>query len=118
MRGLDCFAALAMTWRGAMGRREAQESYVEGSRRFAGLLQSALAQKFSGSPSDVSTAAVRDLRSVAATAVSIEISNISSPNVSTLESMSPAIAAAIAQSVPMYQPSGIASGAPSSGVPH
>lgn len=90
--------------------RQAQVSFDEQSHQFADLVQGALAQKFSGSPIGSISAAVRDLRSVTAPAIAVEISNISSPNVSTLESMSPAIAAAIAQSIPMFRPMGIVNG--------
>jgi N-acetylmuramoyl-L-alanine amidase len=55
----------------------AQEPYLNASRRFAELLQIQLAQKFQGSPESPSTAAVRQLRTVAAPAIAVEISNIS-----------------------------------------
>jgi N-acetylmuramoyl-L-alanine amidase len=95
--------------------RQAQISFDSQSHQFADLVQAGLAQKFTGSPITGISAAVRDLRSVAAPAIAIEISNISSPNVSTLESMSPAIAAAIAQSVPMFRPMGVTNTNPNTG---
>jgi N-acetylmuramoyl-L-alanine amidase len=85
--------------------RQAQTSFDDASHRFADLVQAALAQKFSGSPANSVSASVRDLRSVATPAIAIEISNIGSPNVSTLESMSPSIAEAIAQAVAVLRPS-------------
>ena len=91
---------------GIIAWRDAQASYVDASHRLAGLIQSALAQSFSGSPTDASSGEVRELRSVAGPAVAIEISNVTSPNVSALESMSPAIAAAIAQSIAAFHPGG------------
>lgn len=85
--------------------RRAQASFDDQSHLFADLVQSALAQKLSGSSPASLAAAVRDLRSIAAPAIAIEISNIGSPNVSTLESMSPSIATAIAQALTSFHPS-------------
>jgi len=99
--------------------RQAQVSFVAQSHQFADLVQAGLAQKFTSSPLLSIPAAVRDLRSVAAPAIAIEISNISSPSVSTLESMSPAIAAVIAQSIPVFRPIAAANSSPTSGsTPH
>jgi N-acetylmuramoyl-L-alanine amidase len=94
--------------------RQAQSLSIGGSQRLAELVQSGLAQKFPGSPAGSTSAAVRDLRSVTAPAIAIEISNISAPKVTTLEEMSPAIAAAIAQSVAVFHPAGIINGSSSS----
>jgi N-acetylmuramoyl-L-alanine amidase len=91
--------------------RRAQASFDDQSHLFADLVQSALVQKFSGSPPASLPAAVRDLRSIAAPAIAIEISNIGSPNVSTLESMSPSVAAAIAQALTSFHPSQFMNGA-------
>jgi N-acetylmuramoyl-L-alanine amidase len=55
---------------------EAQRSYVEASHRLADLLQSELAQRFAGSPTTSTPVAVRELRSVAAPAVGVEISSV------------------------------------------
>jgi N-acetylmuramoyl-L-alanine amidase len=95
--------------------RQAQNSFADSSHRLADLVQSGLTQKFSNSPATSESAAVRDLRSVAAPAIAIEVSNISSPNVSMLEAMSPAIAAAIGHSVAVFQPAGILNGTASGG---
>ncbi|HXA56929.1 MAG TPA: N-acetylmuramoyl-L-alanine amidase [Candidatus Acidoferrum sp.] len=89
--------------------REAQVSFADGSRRLADLVQGALALKYSGSPARGTSAAVRDLRSVAAPALAIEISNVSA-NPSLTEAMSPAIATAIAQSLDAFHPRGIDNG--------
>ncbi|MGH9573002.1 MAG: N-acetylmuramoyl-L-alanine amidase [Candidatus Acidiferrales bacterium] len=77
--------------------RQAQASFSDASRRFADLVQTDLTQNFSGSPANGTSAAIRDLRSIATPAVAIEISNIGSPNVSALEQMSPTIGSAIGQ---------------------
>ena len=86
--------------------RKAQVSFDDASHRFADMVQAGLAQKFSASPTSSTPAAVRDLRSVAAPAIDIEISNINSPNVSTLQSMSPPIAAVLAQAIAQLHPTG------------
>lgn len=79
--------------------RQAQASFNDVSHRFADLVQTELAQKFAGSPANGTSAAIRDLRSIATPAIAIEISNIGSPNVSALEQMSPTIASAIGQAL-------------------
>ena len=56
----------------------AQEHYVELSRRLADLVQIQLAQQFRGSPEIPAAAAIRQLRTVAAPAIAIEISSITS----------------------------------------
>jgi N-acetylmuramoyl-L-alanine amidase len=89
--------------------REAQLSFADASHRLADLVQSALAQKYSGSPTAGTSAAVRDLRSVAAPALAVEISNVSA-NPSITEAMSPSIAAALAQSLDVFHPRGTAQG--------
>ena len=78
---------------------QAQNSYTDLSRRFAELVQIQLAQKFRGSLEVPATAAVRQLRTIAAPAVAIEISSVSVPNRNQLEQMAPALAEAIARSV-------------------
>lgn len=88
--------------------RKAQVSFDDASHRFADMVQAGLAQKFSGSPTSSIPAAVRDLRSVAAPAIDIEISNINSPNITTLESMSPSIASSLVQAIAQFHPTGVA----------
>jgi len=56
----------------------AQEPYAESSRRLAELVQIQLAQRFQGSPETPAAAAIRQLRTVAAPAIAIEISSITS----------------------------------------
>ncbi|HKQ86220.1 MAG TPA: N-acetylmuramoyl-L-alanine amidase [Candidatus Acidoferrales bacterium] len=92
-------AAVSPTQTELLPWRQAQTSFDDASHRFADLVQAGLSQKFSGSPTNSISGAVRDLRSIATPAIAIEISNIGSPNVSALEQMSPSIAAAIAQAV-------------------
>lgn len=82
----------------------AQEPYTELSRRFAELLQIQIAQKFRGSPEVPTTAAVRQLRTVAAPAVAVEVSSVSVPDRNRLERMSPALAEAVARAVMAFRP--------------
>ena len=56
---------------------EAQRPYMVSSHRLADVLQSALAQKFAGSPPTSTRFAVRELRSVAAPAIAVEVSSMS-----------------------------------------
>lgn len=87
--------------------RQAQAPFVDASHRFADLVQSAAAQKFSASPENGTPASVRELRSVAAPAIAIEVSSISN-NPSVLESMSPPLAAAVAQAIQILRPGTVA----------
>jgi len=54
----------------------AQEPYLDSSRRLAELVQIQLAQQFRGSPETPAAAAVRQLRTVAAPAIAIEVSSV------------------------------------------
>ncbi len=82
----------------------AQEAYADLSRRLAELVQVQLAQKFRGSPELPTTAAVRQLRTIAAPAIAIEISSVSVPDRSRLEQMAPPLAEAISRSVAAFRP--------------
>jgi len=82
---------------------QAQDAYNVLSRRLAELVQIQLAQRFRGSPEVPATAAVRQLRTVAAPAIAIEISSVSVPNRNPLEQMAPALAEAIVRSVADFQ---------------
>lgn len=55
----------------------AQEPFVELSRRLALLVQIQLAQRFRGSPETPSSAPIRQLRTIAAPAIAIEVSDVS-----------------------------------------
>jgi len=54
----------------------AQEPYLDLSQRLAELAQIQLAQRFQGSPEMPSSASLRQLRTVAAPAIAIEVSNV------------------------------------------
>ena len=57
----------------------AQQSYAAASRRFAEMVQASLAQKFTGSPPAPFAAPIRQLRTVGAPAIAIEVSTVSTP---------------------------------------
>lgn len=82
---------------------EAQRPYVNTSRRFADLIQSELAKLFAGSPSLSTGAAVRVLRSVAAPAVAIEVSSVSTSSQDSLMASAAPIANAIARSISAFR---------------
>jgi len=85
---------------------EAQRPYTESSRRLADVLQSALAQKFAGSPATATRFAVRELRSVAAPAIAVEVSSVSVADSNSLLAMGSALAATIERSVQAARPAG------------
>jgi N-acetylmuramoyl-L-alanine amidase len=82
----------------------AQDSYLAQSRRLAELLQIQLAQRFRGSPEVPVFAAVRQLRTIAAPAIAIEISSVSVPNAEPLNQLAPALAQAVARGVADFRP--------------
>ena len=84
--------------------RHAQSNFDDASHRFADLVQAAIAQKFAASPAASSSAAVRDLRSIAGPAIAIELSSVASLNASSLEAMGPSVASAIAQGLSTIHP--------------
>ncbi len=82
----------------------AQESYVGASRRLAELTQVSVAQKISGSPSAPLSAQIRQLRTVAAPAIAIEVSSVSVSNRDQLMKLAPGLADAVAQAVVSFRP--------------
>jgi N-acetylmuramoyl-L-alanine amidase len=82
----------------------AQESYLDSSRKLAELMQAQMAQRFPGSPDIAETAAVRQLRTVAAPAVAIEVSSVSLPDRSPLDRMGLGLAQGVASAVAAFRP--------------
>ncbi|HUK31770.1 MAG TPA: hypothetical protein VLV89_11695, partial [Candidatus Acidoferrum sp.] len=82
----------------------AQEPYAAASRKLAEMMQSALTQKFSGSPATPEFAPVRQLRTIGAPAIAIEVSSVSVSNREQLTQMSPGLADAIAQAIASFRP--------------
>jgi N-acetylmuramoyl-L-alanine amidase len=85
---------------------EAQRPYSESSHKLADALQAALAQKFAGSPGTSARFAVRELRSVAAPAIAVEVSSISASDSNSLLAMGASLAATIERSVQAMRPQG------------
>jgi N-acetylmuramoyl-L-alanine amidase len=83
----------------------AQAPYLTLSRKFGDAVQGQLAQRFKGSPSNVQTASVRQLRTIAAPAIAVEIASVSVQDRSDLDKMMPGVADAIARGVAAFRPS-------------
>lgn len=82
----------------------AQEPYAAVSRRLAEMTQTALTQKFGGSPASPIYAAVRQLRTVAEPAIAIEASSVSVSNREELLRMTAGLADGVAQAVAAFRP--------------
>jgi N-acetylmuramoyl-L-alanine amidase len=83
--------------------QEAQRPYAEASHRLADLLQAQCAQLLSGSAVTSTGAAVRELRSVAAPAVALEISSVSVSTPDSLKAAAAPLSTAIARSIPAFR---------------
>ena len=84
---------------------QAQAPYLSLSRKLGDLIQGDLSQKFKGSPANVQTAFVRQLRTTAAPAVAIEISNVTIPDKAELDRMLAGAAESIVRGVVAFRPS-------------
>jgi N-acetylmuramoyl-L-alanine amidase len=82
---------------------DAQKSFLDSSRKLAELIQIQMAQRFPGSPEAPMAAAVRQLRTVAAPAVAIEVSNVSLPDRAFLDQMAPVLADSVARAVAAFR---------------
>ena len=91
-------------FRTAIPWEEAQHPFADQSRRLANLVQIELAHRFPQSPNAPTPAAVRNLRSVAAPAVAVEISSVSVSDPIALTSLSGPLAASIAKGVAAFHP--------------
>ncbi len=78
---------------------QVQEAHTSESRRLAELVQAQLALKLSGSPSGPSAAAVRQLRTVAAPAIAVEVSSIGGSDAKQLSEMAQPLGEAVARGV-------------------
>ena len=81
----------------------AQSGYLDLSRRLAELIQIQMAQNFRGSSEVPVTAAVRQLRTIAAPAVAVEVSSVSVQDRGPLDKMGPALADGIARAVAAFR---------------
>lgn len=91
-------------FRTAIPWEEAQRPFADQSRRLANLVQIELAHRFPQSPNAPTPAAVRNLRSVAAPAVAVEISSVSVSDPIALTSLSGPLAASIARGIAAFRP--------------
>jgi N-acetylmuramoyl-L-alanine amidase len=83
---------------------EAQRPYLENSHKLADGLQAALAQKFVGSPATSTRFAVRELRSVAAPAIAVEVSSISGSDSNSLLAMGASLTGMIERTIQGIRP--------------
>jgi len=81
----------------------AQSNFINQSRRLAELIQIQMAQRFQGSPETPLTAPVRQLRTVAAPAVAVEVSSVSLPDRGPLDQMGPGLADGVARAVAAFR---------------
>jgi len=84
---------------------QAQAAYLPLSRRLGDAVQGELAQKFKGSPTEVQTASIRQLRTTAAPAIAVEISSVSIAEKADLDRMLPGVADAVVRGVVTFRPS-------------
>lgn len=83
---------------------QAQQPYTALSRRLAELVQLQLGQSFRGSPGVPEAGAVRQLRTVAAPAIAVELASVAVPERMTLGQMAPGLAEALARAVSAFRP--------------
>jgi N-acetylmuramoyl-L-alanine amidase len=81
----------------------AQFSFIDQSRRLAELIQIQMAQRFRGTTDTPFEAPVRQLRTVGAPAVAIEVSSVSVADRSTLDQMGPGLADGVARAVAAFR---------------
>jgi N-acetylmuramoyl-L-alanine amidase len=81
----------------------AQSGFIDQSRRLAELIQIQMAQRFRGSSEIPFEAPVRQLRTIGAPAVAIEVSSVSLPGRAPLDQMGPGLADAVARAVAAFR---------------
>lgn len=77
----------------------AQVPFLDLSQRLADIMQVQLSQRFRGSPTLPLTAAVRQLRTVGAPAIAIELSSVSAEDNNTVTGMAPGLADGVVQAI-------------------
>jgi N-acetylmuramoyl-L-alanine amidase len=90
----------------------AQAPFLGLSRKFGDLVQGFLVQRFKGSPDTAQTASVRQLRTTAAPAIAVELSNITVEDRADLDRMAAGVADAIARGAAAFKPSYVIAGTP------
>jgi N-acetylmuramoyl-L-alanine amidase len=94
-----------MAVNGLMPWDRAQAPFLGLSRKFGDLVQGVLTQRFKGSPDTAQTASVRQLRTIAAPAIAVEISSVTVNDRADLDRMAPGVAEAITRGVTAFRPS-------------
>ena len=89
---------------------EAQRPYADRSRLLADLMQAQLAQTFSGSPATAAGGEVRELRSVTAPAIAIEISSVAMKDESALRAFEAPLSTCIVRTLEAFRPANAAGG--------
>lgn len=84
--------------------QEAQRPFADRSRMLADLMQAQLAQTFSGSPPASAGAEVRELRSVAAPAMAIEISSVAVTDENVLRGFEAPLSTCIERTLEAFRP--------------
>lgn len=82
----------------------AQGPFLSLSKKLGDLVQAQLQQRFRGSPDAARSASVRQLRTTAAPAIAVEVSNVTVENRNDLDRMAPGVADAIAKGVAAFRP--------------
>lgn len=88
---------------GMLNWDSAQQSYAAASRRLAEMVQASFAQKFTGSPPAPFSAPVRQLRTVGAPAIAIEVSTVSTPERTRLIELGHDLADSVARGVAEFR---------------
>ena len=83
----------------------AQQAYGDTSHRLAEFIQTELVQKFPGSSASSTAFPIRDLRSIAAPAVAVELSSVSVKDAHALDPMIALLAESVARAVTEFRPS-------------
>ena len=88
---------------GLLSWDRAQFGFIDQSRRLAELIQIQMAQRFRGSSETPFEAPIRQLRTVGAPAVAIEVSSVSVPDHALLDQMGPGLADGLARAVAAFR---------------
>jgi N-acetylmuramoyl-L-alanine amidase len=91
---------------------QAQAPFIPLSRKLGDMVQAELAKRFKGSPDVAQHSPIRQLRTTAAPAIAVEISNVVVENREDLDRMIPGVADAIARGVAQFRPSYVVPGMP------
>jgi N-acetylmuramoyl-L-alanine amidase len=102
-----------LTHTGLIQWDEAQRSSVDSSRQLAFLIQTVLVQRFKGSPDAPIAAPVRQLRTIKAPAIAIELSSIDVTDAKRLDQMAQPLAEAIGRAVAEFHPPSASTTTPS-----